>query len=490
MIKRSLIMGSIIGFVCILGVGSVDAQLKDYPLSLEEASQLALENSFDIQLAQYDVWIARTQQGVAESIYDTVLNAQISYSDDQRKRTSTIFGTKVVDNDYNVGLSKKLPSGTTIDVDLRNNRNSTNSSFSTSPLTHDSSLGLGVTQALGKNFFGLQDRGAIKLTRLDIEKAQYLSLEKIENHLADVQKAYWDLVMVGEIIKIEEGMLKQAKRLYDLHKEKLEDGLIELPEVIASEANYRERINELILAQNNYQAKTNTLKLKINIPDDDIGMTPTTPFVLKDADEILVHALKNSFENRQDYKTKLNEVQARKLELILSKNDLWPEINLSASLTRNGLGDHFQKSLEKITAEDNPLLVAGLTISFPLENTQARAKLDKAQLENAKSLIDLKLIERIIAIEIMDQVRNCNVLKDVAVNGVAIADLQAQKMEQEQKRFNRGRSDTDTVIRFQEDLLQAKRQAVLAKKRYHDALTELRRREGTLLSQFWDQGEF
>jgi len=147
--------------------------IKSYQLSLDETTEIALKNNFDIQLAKFDTWIARTEEGVVRSIYDTIFDAQVEYRDDQHKRTSTILGTKTVDNDYNIGLSKKLPVGTTVSVDLDNNRNFNNATFSTASLTHDSTLGVTVGLDLGKNFLGIQDRGNVKITLTDIENAEY-----------------------------------------------------------------------------------------------------------------------------------------------------------------------------------------------------------------------------------------------------------------------------------------------------------------------------
>ena len=147
-----------------------------------------MRNNFDIQLTKYDTWIARTDKQVAESIYDTMFEAEVEYRNDQSQRTSTILGTKTVDNDYDVGLSKKLPTGTTLGVDLENNRNFNNAVFATSPLTHDSTLGVTVEQDLGKNIFGIQDRGDIKITLKDIENAEYTTRRKIEESVREVQE--------------------------------------------------------------------------------------------------------------------------------------------------------------------------------------------------------------------------------------------------------------------------------------------------------------
>ena len=89
--------------------------------------------------------------------------------------------------------------------------------------------------------------------------------------------------------------------------------------------------------------------------------------------------------------------------------------------------------------------------------------------------------------EIIDQVRNCSVYRELARNAVGIAELQSKKLEEEEKRFSRGRSDTDTIIRFQKDLSQAEIAASHAKFRYISAVVDLRKNEGVLLNKYWDR---
>jgi len=64
--------------------------------------------------------------------------------------------------------------------------------------------------------------------------------------------------------------------------------------------------------------------------------------------------------------------------------------------------------------------------------------------------------------------------------------LQAQKLNEEEKRFRYGRSDTDTLIRFQGDLLKARETAAAAKYRYYASLIDLSLKEGTLLNHYWE----
>ncbi len=461
-----------------------EGEKKVHRLSLKEATEIALLNNFDIQLTKYDAWIARTGKDVAQSIYDTIFEAEVKYANDQSKSASAFAGTKTMDNDYNVGLSKKLPTGTQVSLDMTNNRRWTDSSSSSSPLTHDSTLGVTIEQDLGKNFLGLQDRGDVKITLIDIENTEYTTLDKIESSIAEVQKAYWSLILEIELLKIEEDMVAEAKKLHDLHQEKLTDGLVEIPEAIASEANYKSRKNTLILVQNQVQAKMNVLKFLLNI-EEDVDIEPTEEFDLLDGNEELAESLKWAFENRQDYKKAHSEIESKDMTLNMKRNNMWPEINLTATFEQNGLGDHFKQAVTQVTDENNPNLSAGLTITFPLENRMAKGQLKAAELGKAKALLELKLLERQIAVEVADQVRDCNIFREIAANSQEIAELQTQKLEEEEKRFGYGRSDTDTVIRFQEDLVQARSVVAAAVQRYHAALVDLRKKEGTLLKIYW-----
>ncbi len=465
-------------------LGAQEAPERVYELSLEDVTRLALENNFDIQLAQYDAAIAKTGQGVAESIYDTIFDAEVGYRNNQLGRTTTIVGTKSLENDYNLGLSKKLPTGTTLDLEMSNSRDWTNSTFATINPSHDSTLRAGVLQELGKNFFGIQDRGAIAITKLDIENSGYTSLERIEDSVAQVQRAYWDLVLYRGRVKVAEEMTQQAKRLLDLHLEKVEVGLVEPPEALAAEANYKTQINDLLLAQNQARTRENVLRFLLNVTDDTLRLVPSEEFQIGGILEE-TPALKEAFENRRDYKRRRNEMEIRNIDLALSKNNLWPEINVEASFARNGIGDHFDNAVTKITDEDNPDLFVGTTISFPLENTKARAELKASEVQKAKAILNIKLLERKIAIDIIDQVRTCNVYRELSLNSAAIAELQAKKLNAEEKRFNAGRSDTDTLIRFQEDAVQSRWKALEDQFNYYAARIELERQKATLLEQYW-----
>ncbi|NQT28444.1 MAG: TolC family protein, partial [Candidatus Omnitrophica bacterium] len=183
----------IIVFILALGlVGNIYSE--DMPatiieLSLEDVSRLALENSLDIQIAQYDAYISRTSLDDAQSIFDTIFSAGAAYSRDKKAQASTIAGSQTKEHSFSLGLEKKLPTGTTLSLDATAAKTRSDFTFSSLNPYNEALVELTVKQELGKNFFGLADRADIKLTKLDIENSEFTALDDIEEILYQAQKA-------------------------------------------------------------------------------------------------------------------------------------------------------------------------------------------------------------------------------------------------------------------------------------------------------------
>lgn len=470
--------------------GQIQSEVTDikyYDISLFEASQLAIQNNFDIQLAKYDILISATNKTRAKSLYDTILNAEIGYTNSQLSQASTLSGTKSVNNSYDFGISKKISSGTTLSFDLLNNRDATDPFITASPVVHDSLAKVTVEQDLGRNFFGLADRGRVRLAFLDIESIEFTSLEKIQNSLGEAQSSYWKLVQSKLSLEVQSEILEQAKTLWEFNQERIKNNRIESGDLFASEANYYQQLSHWLIAQDNFKKAQNRLKLVLNINDDALFLNPTDQLFIPDTKEELVSSLQNAFRYRPDYQRQKKLLDIRKLQLEINKNLLWPEINLKASFARNGLGDHFHQAQQRIIDQDNPEWYLGFSVSIPLENSQARSDAEEARLQDAKAILQLKFLERSIAVNVMDQVRQCNILQQVAENAQKVARLQQQKFEAEEVRFKQGRSTTDLMIRFQQDVSLARQASLTSLEDYIDATIILRKQEGTLLKTYWDK---
>lgn len=483
-----LILGST--YINIKGVGadqrpeSLEDQLY---LSLDEVSQLALENNLDIQIAKYDAYIKRNDLFDAESIFDTMLSASASFKDDQKKSSSVFAGTKATAGDYKFGLTKKIPAGTTLGVEFQNTRSWSSSGYTSVNPAYDTRVKFSLNQPIGKNFFGLIDRANIKITKLDIVNSDYSSLDKIESHLACVQKNFWRLILLREQLKIKQEMLDKAAELYEIYKNKHQIGLVEAPDLLASEANVNIRKNDVLVAEEKLNIAKNELLLHLNEENLDLEIYPSDELALDGNMVELIPALNKAIENRRDYQMAKNDVESKNIKLSLKKNNLWPEIDIEASFIRNGISQDYNKAWQDITSEDNPEAYLGVKFSLPLENRQAKGQFETAKLEKAKYLLLLKKVERQILTEINDRVTGVNTTVDKTTTNEYVVELQEKKLQAEEVRFRSGRSNSDLLIRYQQDLLDAKLAFVTSLYEYKTAAIDLKLSQNSLLDEYWKE---
>ncbi len=451
-------------------------------VSVNDVRLIAINNNLDVKLARLDSQIKGTELSYKEAVFDTILNWEIGYTDDQRKSGSSLAGTKSITNEYNIGVDKKLRTGTDLEIDLTNKREWTNSSYVSTNPYHESQIEVNLTQPIAKNFFGLIDRANIEIVKWEIKNAGLDSYIKIEDAIIAAEKAYWNLVLSREEFKIKKEMLKKAIRLFNQYRRKLRIGLVESGDVLASEANMHIRQNELLLAANELENAEELLKVRLNIQNE-ARLSPVDHLGTAEFNANFINSLENAFKNRRDYLSKKNDLEAKKIKLEMKSNSLFPEIDLNATFATNGIDSRYSKALEGVYEDSNPKYYIGIEFKYPLENNEAESEYEKATLEKTKAIINLQKTERQIISDIDEKLRKLSIHKINMSKMQRVENLQRGKLSQEEKRFKYGRSSSDTLIRYQEDLLSA---SLMKQRSYFDyriSILELMDAEDSFLEQ-------
>ena len=482
--KFKLTLGIIL-YWCFLNQLAWTFSNKTIELSLEDVSLLALENNLDIQIVKLDYYISRHNLDKTKSIFDSVLEAEAGYTKDKSAKNSVFAGNEEEIRDYSLGLKKKFPTGTTLNFQTGYSRDRTDSSYALYSPSLESSASVSITQELGRNFFGFLDRGEVKITKLDIENSKFSSLDHIELYLAHIQKAYWFLVAAFERLRIYRDMFKEAKRLYNIYKNKLKIGLVEKPDLLAAEANMNLRKSEVLdalMALDNAKRQLLFLLNKDNInidvkAKDDLG--ENVSFV------DLFSCLNTAVKSRRDYQRAKSNVEINKISLQMKKNSLWPQIDLEASFAKNGISSDYKNSIKAVSSDDNSSFSVGIKFSLPLENRYARAEYSQQKLKKAQSLLSLKKVEKQILLDINNQVVYVNTLVNRVNTQKNVVDLQLKKLKAEEEKLKYGRSSSDIIIRYQNDLLEAKFELTSLLYAYQCALIDLKTKENSLLNKYW-----
>lgn len=455
-------------------------------LSLRDVTKLALENSLDIQIAQYDAYIQRVSLQKTESIFDAFLNAQVEYRRDRTMPPTTFIGEETIEHTYSMGIEKKMVTGTTLAVDISDVKNKSDNPFSTLNPYHEALLGVTITHPLARNFFGIQDRSQLEVARINVENMDYTSLDKIEYTLYSVQRAYWKLVFKSEELSIKKDMLKEAEKLYRIYKDKYATGLVEKSELLAVEALVRTREADVAIALLEKETTKNDLLFLLNLGDFQQMIEPKDHLFCETKTVDLYTVLQRAIEARRDYKRIQNEIEKNKIIIAVKKNALWPQIDLEASFTRNNLATKRSKAWEDIGSKSNDKVTVGLRFKLPLENREAKAELEEAKLKKRRLLLMLKRVERVILQKLNNKVNQVNTMHNQVKLFESTVKIHQQKLEEEITRLRQGRSNADILIRYEEDLLKARLSLASYLFQYRVSLIELELAQNTLLKKYWD----
>lgn len=442
-------------FVSHVPIYAQEASKTILKLSISELSKLAIENNFDIQIYKLDKSISEKDILKAEAVYDTDLDFNYDYTEDKLNRSSVIFGKRVTTVSQNAGITKQIPSGTVLSLGISHAREVNNSAFSTTNPVHESEIGLSIIQPIAKNAWGILDRYNIKITELDIENTSYTSIDKIENELADTQKAYWDLVFREQQLLVTKDIHRIARELYEQNTRNFDLGLVEAPEFCSTEANLKEKEQEVVLSEDLINRAINKIRLKLAL-EKDVKIITTDNFTSEKLELSFEELFRTALETRRDYRTAKNDVKKLNLEIEMKKNSLLPQIDIVASLKRNGVDKKFINSVREISSEEFPEYSAGVVFSMPLELSAETADHTQKVLEKAKALINLKKTECEIFVNVHDAYIHLISTYDSAGLLKDAMELQKKKYEGEADRFRKGRSDTDRFIRYQDDYLRAR----------------------------------
>ncbi len=444
-------------------------------IGVEEARIIALNNNFDVRLAHYDALIRETELGRALSLYDTTLSVEASYDHNALEKSTIIAGGTSEDYRLDAGLYRTLPSGTDLGVEYSFVRERSDSAFIQINPSEESRFILSFTQPLLENAWGINDRYSVLVTRIDISQALNDTASQIEENIAEAEKAYWQLHYHERVAALRERMYAYAKDFYELVQSMEELGTAELTDLYAARANYTLRDAERTVAQTERRVAENSLRFLMNNDEagggiplataDDIPVPQTGPSIDR--------ALHRAFVMRRDYATARDEVRKKNAELVMAENELWPELDLEGSFTMNGVRRSLTGSLQDATDETNTRYYAGVRMSLTIEGREERSARDKALYEKARALVNLKKIERSIVTGIDSAVRRVNVYRTRLAQFREVASLQLKKLEEENKKYRYGRSQSDRIIRFQEDYLHAQIAYEEAALRYINAAMDL-----------------
>ena len=390
-------------------------------LTLQDAVELALENSMDIAVSRYNVWFAdtdilQTEAGgqpfgisgaeVRQSFanipfmnFDPTLTTQISY-DDRKTPINNPFisgtgtGTAATaatlfshTGTYTNSLTEGFSTGTTATVGWNNTRASSSPTANFFNPDVSSSLIVSVQQQLLNGFGRFANRRNILIAKNNRKLADYVFEAQAITTVTSTITAYWELVFARANVEVQQQAVATSQRLYGDNKKQLEIGTMAPLDVTRAEAQLATDQQNLIIAQT---AKLQDEQILKNAISKDplaanfinVELIPTDKATPPEATETATfeESIKEAFQKRPELLEQQLNIANGQIDVRATGIALRPTATLFAQYTSSGLAGNSPITAAPVTVAGNQIVDAnGVPIAGFFEPTTSAAVTGRSQ---------------------------------------------------------------------------------------------------------------
>lgn len=460
--------------------GGALAQQPERPtlqLSLDDAVKRAMENNLDIAVAQFDPQASAESIRQAQGAYDPLLTSSLTTSSRTNRATNIFAGAQLVTTDSNVwnfGVTQQFKTGADLSLAFNNNKQDTNSIFSTFNPSFSSSLVASLTQPLLRNFRIDNERQQLRVAKKNKEISDAQFRQIVINVLATVKQQYYDLLASIDNLDAQRKSLALAQKLLDENRIKVRVGTLAPLDVVAAESEVATREENVIVAENALAEAEDALR-RSTFPRQSPEMwnTRIVPSDRPAADAVKVDieaAIKKALDQRTDIQNARRNLEISDYTLELARNQTRPGLDLQASyggaglggtaITRQGQGGPiidtvvggYGDALSDVFGLTLPTWSVGVSFSYPILGRGVKASAARAQLARDQAQTGLARLEMSVVAEVRSAARAVETNWKRVESTRAARGLQAQRLDAEEKKFAAGMTTNFFVTQAQRDL--------------------------------------
>jgi outer membrane protein TolC len=454
-------------------------------LGLDDAIEIALRRDLGLLVERYN-W-TQTNLGVLQDlgIYDLNAYASLSSSDSTQPSSQVIEGVGTIttkNQAWNLGLSQLLPTGGTVNVTLlsANKTSSNNKNLPLNPL-YSANSSVTLTQPLLQGVGRLATNRQILVARTNAAQSEADFEQQVSILIQDVDSAYWNLVEAQDQLGVAHEALDLAKTLHEQNKVRVEVGTLAPLELIQSQAGIAGREEDIIRAESAVGDAADHLRQLLNLdqgPLWDKGIIPTTDPKAQRLDVNVDDAIKTALADRPEIASLLHQIDGLKISQRYSRNQLLPQLDLrvdyglagQAGKNPNGGGGDLSDAVHQIRGRDFDSWRAQLTVSYPIQNRQARAQAAIAEAALEQGRARLAQLKQQVLTDVRTAVRQVQTTAKQIDSAKISRELEEKNLDAERKRYENGMSSSFQVLQIQDDLTQARSREVSAITAYRRAL--------------------
>jgi len=463
-------------FILLFSSSFLQADENVLTLSENIVTERVLEKNLQVKQIQLNPSIAEEQITLSKAKFDVTLDVNAAHSRDELERSSAFFGNRIDSTLFNLDLKKEFATGTTTSLGYSHTRSKTFGStiISSTPL-YEGVLELQLSQSLWNNAWGANSRRVLESSKLSSASVDFASKRSVQEVLLGVLDAYWNWNVSQQQCKAKKESLDQAKHFLSIVRKKEHLGAVEETDVLAIQANVLLRTSALLESENIRDAFEAELRTALDI-DDDVTLLFSAEKSEKKKISYTQDLLESALAERPDFQAQKKNVERLGVDFAVAKNRRYPNLELVGTLAENDIDASVSESFQT----DHPKWSLGVNFSFPLQNRKARALYTQSKLQKMQAVFELRRLKLSIDHE-LQQLSDAFHRKAQQVEKLEEAKhLHARKLWQETEKYQMGRSSSERIINFQDDLIEAEDRVLNMWKEYKNTEMKFELAKGTL----------
>ena len=485
-----------------------------FDLTVDDAIERALDRNLDIAVERLNPQLQDMSIAEANAAFMPNLNSNFDLGRSLSPSRSQLDGAgrlreRPVDTETGAaGLGIEQATkwyGGRYSVNWDNGRTETNNVFFSYNPSFRSSVALSYTQPLlrGRRIDG--PRRQLLVSQLNRDISDIDLRETVTNTVAEVRRAYWELVYAKASVDVQLQALELAEQLVRDNRARVEIGTMAPIDIVQAQSEAAQRRQTLAEAEQNLRTAELVLKqLIVGGTDDELWRAEVNTVdqpVLDQGPIDVDAAIRSALDARTDIsrtrrQQDINDVTLRNLE-----NDTLPALDLVGSFRLQGQGGTqlisdflggnpvqafpggYRDALDHLLNVDYPDWTVQLQLSYPLGQSAQRAAHARAQLQIRQTRAQLRQLELQIATEVTSAAVQIQSVQQRIDAARAARELAEEQLAAEESKFEVGTSTNFFVVQTQRDLATARDSELRAILDYQNAVIEFERVQQTSLSR-------
>ena len=471
-------------------------------LSIEDLYLRAIRHSAQIKVFSDLPIIRETAIREARGAFDTrsYIESKYSHGDDPvGSLLTTGSADRYILNEYSIdtGIKKKIITGAEISLSQKFYNTESNSIYLTPNPQSTSKLTLSIVQPLLRGGGVTYNRSIIDIAKLDSQVAFSEFIRQSESHLLEITRSYWALYAARIVYLQKFKLVGDTTHVVDELRGRLK---VDAPhsQLMRAESALASRRSDLVRSEGAVRNAQDRLKALIDDPQllasPSVELIPTDRMVLHGVGIDAQHAAIVALENRPEINQGFLQLRACAIRVQMGRNEVMPQLNLLMEGYLSGLNksDMTDAYGDQWGGGGRPGAAVGLVFSFPLENNEAKAQLERRRAEMRQQLNQLQTTLETVLMEVKISARE--VFTAHRETQAKFKSIQAFKEDLEASEARRtilassannelAMSDyLDKVLDAQDRRARAEEEFINSAAEYQVAIVNLERSKGKLLS--------